>query len=179
MVQTCALAGPFQHQANISHPAAIIHTHKRTLGRIALRDQDPTPPPVSQSSQERQDQQLTCHSHSHAHAHAHSHAHSPLGRLTSARDTPVHASPRSRTSRAFLFADGTGRNARRLTKNLIYLLICLLSPHAHQRRHVSSSPAATLRRRGASCSSGSITAAPSMRPCMAQRMCDRQLSYST
>jgi hypothetical protein len=39
-----------------------------------------------------------------------------LGRLTSARDTAVHASPRSRTSRAFLFAGGTGRNARRLTK---------------------------------------------------------------
>ena len=53
------------------------------------------------------------------------------GRLTSARDTAVHASPRSRTSRAFLLDGGTGRNARRLTKNLTYLLVlsvCLLFP---------------------------------------------------
>jgi hypothetical protein len=96
-----------------------------------------------------------------------------LGRLTSARDTAVHASPRSRTSRAFLLAGGTGRNARRLTKNLTYLLVYLptLPPSRNQRRHVSSSPAVTLGRRGASCSSGSITAAPSMRSCKMHSAC--------
>jgi hypothetical protein len=182
-VQTCALGSVRHCESRQTFPTT--SSQKELWNALPSSDPDPTPPPTQPPQKRRIYQQLTL-------------ALTPmltlmltltpsLGRLTSARDTAVHASPRSRTSRAFLLAGGTGRNARRLTKNLTYLLVYLptLPPSRNKRRHVSSSPAVTLGRRGASCSSGSITAAPSMRSCKmhsacaAGRQAGRQLRYST